>query len=149
MRFKVINALRIISIIVLVIVFFIAYAGLPKQILLLLDAKSNPLYYLPKNYFFYTSLSVFILSNVLFYVLAVLFGKSIKPINKMVANYVLLLSIVINVFFATALTFIAILNGQENFDYSSFAPFIYLSPALFLIWVLTFLFSLGRLKKND
>lgn len=148
MNFKISNALRIISIIVLVVVFFIAYAGLPEQVLVMLDSGSNPFNYIDKDYFFYGTLVMIILANTLLYVLAIMLNKTVSPLSKISGVYVNVLSIIINVFFAVSLTFIGILNGQENFDYSSFAPFIYASQALFAVWAVAFVFSLIKLKKT-
>jgi len=148
MTLKITNALRVISIIILVVVFFISYAGLPEQVLAFIDSKGNPAQYFSKNYFFYGTLTILILSNTLMYVLAIMLGKSTNHINQVIAIHMMTMSVVINIFFSVALTFIAILNGQENFDYASFAPFIYLSQGLFVIWVLVFIISLIRSKKT-
>lgn len=148
MTFKIINAIRIISIIVLALVFFISYSGLPDQVLLLLDNRGNPTQYLDKDYYFYGVLILLILTNVLMYVLANMLSKSTNLITQVTSIYILALPITANIFFSVALTFIAILNGQENFDYSSYAPFIYLSEGLFVIWMVAFLFSLVRSKKT-
>ncbi len=148
MTFKIINALRIISLIVLTLVFFIAYAGLPEQVLVLLNNDGSPTRYVDKDYFFYGSLLVLLVTNLLFYVLANLLAKSVTKQAAVSSRYILSLSIIVNIFFSVALTFMAILNGQENFDYDSFAPFIYLSLGLFIVWLLAYLFSLAKLKKN-
>ena len=148
MTLKITNALRIISIIILVVVFFISYAGLPEQVLVFLDGEGTPSHYFDKNYFFYGTLTLLILSNTLVYMLAIMLAKSTNYLNKVAANHMMILSIIMNVFFSVALTFIGILNGQENFDYTTFAPFIYLSQGLFVSWLLVFIISLVRSKKT-
>ncbi len=148
MTLRITNALRIISIIVLVFVFFIAYAGLPEQVLVLLDNSGNPTQYIGRNYFFYGTLAILVITNLLFYVLGNMLGKSVSERAKTGGKFTFSLSIIINIFFAVALTFLAILNGQENFDYDSFAPFIYLSIGLFIAWVVAFIASLTKLKKR-
>ncbi len=148
MTFKILNAFRILSIILLVVVFFYSYAGLPEQVLVLLDEKSNPLHYMGKDAFFYSTLVFFIIANALFYALAFISNKSVSKMAQLMGKHVLLLVIIINIFFCVALTFIAILNGKENFDYSSFAPFIYSSFALFVLWALAFIISLLKVKKT-
>ncbi|MCF6352502.1 MAG: hypothetical protein L3J06_05795 [Cyclobacteriaceae bacterium] len=148
MTFRIINALRIISIIVLVLVFFISYAGLPEQVLVLLDNDGNPTQYIDKNYFFYGTLFLLIITNLLFYTLANLLLKGGEVKTQLNGMYILALSAIVNIFFAVTLTFLAIINGQENFDYNSFAPFIYLSLGLFIVWLLAYLFSLAKLKKT-
>lgn len=148
MSFKIKNAIRIISIIVLAVVFFISYAGLPEQVLLMLDKAGNPIWYVSKNYFFYGTLILLVIVNISIYLLALLMNNSIDRVSKVIAQYLMLLSIVANIFFSVAITFIGILNGKENFDYSTFAPFIYLSLGLFIIWLLSFIFSVIKTKKN-
>ncbi len=148
MTIRITNALRIISIIVLVFVFFIAYAGLPDQVLVLLDNEGNPTQYIGRNMFFYGTLSLLIITNLLFYVLGNLLRKSINEQAQKSGKFVFSLAIIINIFLAVALTFLGILNGQENFDYSSFAPFIYFSIGLFAIWLAAFMYSLAKAKKT-
>lgn len=140
--------MRILSIIVLIIVFFVSYAGLPEQVLLLLDDQGNPTQYLDRNYYFYGILSLLIISNVLIYILAIMLNKSTKSTAQIMSNYIMLLPVFVNIFFSVSLTFVGILNGQENFDYSSFAPFIYLSLSLMGVWALAFLVSLVRSNKS-
>ncbi len=152
MTFKVTNALRIISIIVLVVVFFLAYAGLPDQVLVIIDNVGEPVTYLSKNYFFYGTLTALIITNTLLYVVAILFHKiktklSALARSQIVAKYFLALAIILNVFFSVELSFIGILNGQENFDYTNFSPFFFLSGGLFVVWLLAFVYSLIRSKK--
>ena len=148
MTYKIANALRLISILILVVVFFIFYAGLPEQVLVLIDELGNPTQYFPRDTFFYIILSILILANALVYILSILFSKTNQETLKRVASYGMLLAVVINVFFGVSLTFLGILNGRENFDYSSFAPFFYLSGSLFVIWVISFLVSILRSKKQ-
>lgn len=148
MTLRVTNALRIISIIVLGFVFFIAYAGLPEQVLVLLNKGGNPTQYIGKNYFFYGTLALLIITNLLFYVLGYILRKSVSNQAQTSGKFIFSLSIIINVFFSVALTFLAILNGQENFDYDSFAPFIYLSIGLFVVWLVAFMTSLVKSKKT-
>jgi len=84
----------------------------------------------------------------LFYILANLLLKGGEVKTQLNGMYILALSAIANIFFAVTLTFLAIINGQENFDYNSFAPFIYLSLGLFIVWLLAYLFSLAKLKKT-
>ncbi len=148
MTLKIVNALRIISIVILIFVFFIAYAGLPEQVLILLDGAGNPTTYIEKNFYFYGALSLIIITNLLFFVLANLLVKSISAKAQLSGKYINVLAIITNIFFAVALTFLGILNGQENFDYSSYSPFIYTSLGLFVVWAISFLVSLAKSKKT-
>ncbi len=148
MTLKIVNALRIISIIILIFVFFISYAGLPEQVLILLDEASNPTTYLEKNFYFYGALSLLIITNLLFFLLANILVKSISTRAQLSGKYLNVLAIITNIFFAVALTFLGILNGQENFDYASYSPFIYTSLGLFVVWAVSFLVSLAKSKKT-
>ena len=147
MTYKIANALRLISILVLVVVFFIFYAGLPEQVLVLIDELGNPTHYFPRDSFFYGTLASIILANTLLYMLSILLSKSPQQSLQASASFMMLLAVVVNVFFGVSLTFLGILNGQENFDYSSFSPFFYLSGGLFVIWIFSFLVSILRSKK--
>ena len=147
MTYKITNALRIISIIVLVFVFFISYAGLPEQVLIIIDAKGDPTQYVARDIFFYSSLTFIILSNILIYVLSIILLKTTKQRMILIANYLMALATLINVFISVELSFLGVLNGRENFNYSYFSPFFFLSGGLFVIWVFSFIISLLRTKK--
>lgn len=148
MTFKITNAIRIITIIALVVVFFISYAGLPEQVLVLLDEKGAPVQYITRDFFFYSSLAFIVLGNALLYVLSAILIASTKKVLQLVANYLVVLTAIINFFFSVSLTFIGILNGRENFDYTNFAPFFYLSEGLFAVWLIAFIISLITTKKD-
>lgn len=148
MTFKIVNTVRILSIIALVIVFFISYAGLPEQVLILLDEIGAPVQYVTRDLFFYGSLSFIVLSNALLYVLSAILAASPKKTFQLIANYLVVLTAIINFFFSVSLTFVGILNGRENFNYSNFAPFFYLSEGLFAIWLMAFTYSLATTKKD-
>lgn len=148
MTFKLTNTVRIISIIALVVVFFVSYAGLPEQVLVLLDEKGAPVQYITRNLFFYSSLAFIVLSNVLLYVLPAMLINSNRNNIRVVANYLVVLAALVNIFISVALSFIGILNGRENFDYSNFAPFFYFSEGLFVVWLIAFVVSLLIAKKD-
>lgn len=146
MTYKILNALRKISILLLVIVFFIAYAALPEQVLVLLDGKGYPSLYLNRDVYFYGIVALLILTNLLIYVLGAFIQKTSVG-NSRMAMHIIALPIVLNVFFMVSLTFIGILNGQENFDYASYRPIMYVSMALFLAWLVSLLVSFAKQKK--
>lgn len=147
MKLRISNALRIISIIVLMLVFFISYAGLPEQVLIMINNEGDPSKYVERDSFFYGTLFVLIFTNLLFYVSANILKNAVLDKVQVMGRYILLLAIIVNIFFSVSLTFMAILNGQENFDYSSYAPFIYLSLGLFVVWVVAFGIALFKSKK--
>lgn len=99
MTFKIVNTVRILSIIALVIVFFISYAGLPEQVLVLLDEIGAPVQYVTRDLFFYGSLSFIVLSNALLYVLSAILAASPKKTFQLIANYLVVLTAIINFFF--------------------------------------------------
>lgn len=148
MTYRITNVVRLVSIFALVIVFFISYAGLPEQVLVLLDDAGNPTQYITRDFFFYSALAFIVLGNALFYVLSAILISSTKNILKLVANYLVVLVALINFFISVSLTFIGILNGRENFDYSNFAPFFYLSEGLFAVWLIAFIISIITTKKD-
>ena len=148
MVFKITNSIRILSIIALVIVFFISYAGLPEQVLVLLDGDGAPVQYVTRNLIFYSSLAFIVLGNTLLYVLSAILIASPQKVFRVVANYIVVLTALINLFFIVSLSFISILNSRENFDYTNFAPFFYLSEGLFAVWLMAFIYSLVTAKKD-
>lgn len=139
-------AVRVISIGLLFIVFMFSYANMPNRVLIGTDAAGNPSNYIDKDVGFYVALSVFILTNFLFYQLLI-YCKRLEPaLANVVYGWTSALIILINFFFAFAAAFIGILNSRENFDYSNFGYLIFVIATLFGIWFLGFLINLIRLK---
>lgn len=140
------NALAWISLIVTFVIFLIAYAGFPDDVLVMVDKAGNPETYLSKNLLFYTLLGFIGLMNA---VLVILKGMTAQSLPEFFLTHsaISLTQLFFNVFFATSVFFVNILNSQENYDYSKFGYLIYASALLLLLAMVFTLTSRYILKK--
>lgn len=140
------NAFRILSIGLLFIIFMFSYANLPSRVLIGTDASGAATNYIDKDVTFYVSLTLFTVTNYLFYLLLGFTKRLSEKVGTIVFGWVSALIILINSFFAFAASFIGILNSRENFDYSNFGYLIFVIGGLFALWLLGFLINLIKLK---
>jgi hypothetical protein len=127
-------------------VLLISYANYPDEVLVNVDNAGEPLTYLSKGSIFYISLAFFILTNI-----------TLIGLRRILKNQTteLLLSraglgitqIFFNLFLATSVYFIAILNSHENFNYSNFGYLIYVTAALFMLAIIFTIVTRFILKK--
>jgi|GEM_PF-2701079 len=122
-----------VSIFVLAAVLLFAYANLPDQVLVLMSETGEPLQYIPKNLFFYAMLSASAVINIALIYLARLV-KSSQHFKSM-KGWIWILVMMVNMFLMISITFISILNGEENFDYSNFGYLVYVGLGFLVLWV--------------
>ena len=135
--------------IIMIFAFFVllfSYANYPENVLVYVDSTGEPITYLSKGSIFYISLAFIVLIN------ATLMG-----LRRMLKNQdaemeisqvgLGISQIFFNLFFASSVYFISILNSRENFNYSNFGYLIYVSGILLLISILFTVFTRFVLKK--
>ena len=123
-----------------------SYANLPDRVLIGTDESGNATNYIDKDIGFYIALTVFAVTNILFFLLLGLFKRSSANVATIVFGWISALVVLINLFFAFAAAFIGILNSRENFDYSNFGYLIFVIGGLFVIWLFGFLINLIKVK---
>ena len=129
------NALAWFSIILSFAVFIISYANYPEEVLVYINSAGEPEIYMERDVFFYSFLAIAMIFNLGWLGL----GGVVK---KVTPEYVLTISgnslsqIFFNMFFATSVYFINILNSRENFDYSNFGYLIYVTGGLLIATLL-------------
>ena len=146
MVWKFSNTARIISIIVLFIVFLFSYANLPDKVLIATDSAGNPMTYIARNLAFYLTLTVFILTNLSMYILLRLIRNIDFKLSSTIYGWLSGLVVIINLFFAFAVMFMGIFNSRDNFNYSNFGYLVYIIGGVFLVWVIGFAVSLIKGK---
>ena len=140
------NALAWVSLILAFIVFLISYANYPDEVLVYVNSVGEPLQYLSKDLLFYTLIAFLISFN------AILISLN-RVLNKSAVELVLtetgisLSQLFLNLFFATSVYFISILNSRENFNYSNFGYLIYVTGGLVFFAIIFTLVSRFILKK--
>lgn len=135
--------------IIMIFAFFVllfSYANYPENVLVYVDSTGEPITYLSKGSIFYISLAFIVLIN------ATLMGLR-RMLKNQDAEMELsqvglgISQIFFNLFFASSVYFISILNSRENFNYSNFGYLIYVSGILLLISILFTVFTRFVLKK--
>ena len=127
-------------------VLLFSYANYPEDVLVYVDSTGEPITYLSKGSIFYISLAFIVLIN------ATLMGLR-RMLKNQDAEMELtqvglgISQIFFNLFFASSVYFISILNSRENFNYSNFGYLIYVSGILLLISILFTVFTRLVLKK--
>jgi hypothetical protein len=127
-------------------VLLLSYANYPEEVLVYVDSVGEPITYLSKGSIFYISLAFIVLIN------ATLMGLR-RMLKSQDAEMDLsqvglgITQIFFNLFFASSVYFISILNSRENFNYSNFGYLIYVSGILLLISILFTVFTRLVLKK--
>ena len=128
-------------------VLLFSYANYPENVLVYVDSTGEPITYLSKGSIFYISLAFIVLIN------ATLMGLR-RMLKNQDAEMELsqvglgISQIFFNLFFASSVYFISILNSRENFNYSNFGYLIYVSGILLLISILFTVFTRFVLKKK-
>lgn len=143
---KILNGLRLVSLVLLAVAFMLSYANLPEEVLVNLDDSGNPSMYLPKNMAFYIGMIAFVSINLVFYVLLKQLSKLKSAKSRVISHWMGGLIILINIFIAFGFSFIGILNSRDNFDYSYFGATVYVIGGVFALWLLGFVYQLQKTK---
>ena len=139
------NALAWVSLGFTMVVFLISYANFPEDVLIYISSNGAPLQYIARNPFFYMLLSVIIVFNGGWLALRSIVNQ--KKNYETSAIGVSFVQIFFNVFVATAIYFVKLLNSRENLDYSNFGLFVYITAGLLLSALIFVLIARFILKK--
>lgn len=134
-----------------------SYAYLPAQVTYRFDQIGAALDVTSKSGFFFASLAVFIVVNII----CIIFLRTIKKVDSTddgigLQNRSLKKDIVmwingfigiLNVFFSISLMLISNLNGAQEFQGSFLGAFIFIGPTLILLWII-YLLRLVSKKRN-
>ena len=124
----------------------LAYANFPDEVLVYINTNGEPVTYLPKGGLFYLLLAFVMLMNI-----AVLAVKRTMLSKKQEMVWTLsglhLSQIFYNLFFASSVYFIAILNSSDVLDYSNFGFLVYVTGAFFTV-ALIYTLAAGLIVKK-
>jgi hypothetical protein len=124
----------------------VSYANFPDDVLVYINHAGEPQQYLAKDFLFYLLLAFFIAINaVLRTVKKMLSGQSGETVWSEAGSGAG--QIFFNLFFASSVYFINILNSRENFNYSNFGYMIYVTGILLALALLFTGFARFVLKK--
>lgn len=107
-----------------------------------------------RQWFFWGSLLVFLLVNIVLFVLhkTILRANKHQPdltkwrINKEIALWLLGLTASINIFLVTAMGFIGIMNNAEDLRLNDYTVMIYVGPAIMILMFVVLSMRLHKLK---
>ena len=143
---KVLNGVRLVTLVMATVAFLLSYANLPEQVLVTLDDNGNPSMYLPKNLAFYSGMVAMVSINLVFYVLLNQLSKLTTRKSTIISYWMGGLISIINIFIAFGFSFIGILNSRDNFDYSYFGAIVYVIGGVFALWLFGFMFHMQKAK---
>ena len=127
---KIFSAIRFLSMLAVLANLLYVYASLPEQVVVLEEGVSTVS--IGREMLFYSAMIIIAIVNVTVY----LFSKNIAPSNEF-RVWLNGLVIVLNVFFIIAMSFIAVYNSAEKYDFSSIGFIIYSSVGLVVLWMLS------------
>lgn len=143
---KLLNALAWISLILAFFVFILSYANFPDEVLTYINANGEPELYLARDSFFYSFLALVVVINAIWMAARGVVSRTTPEMQQTIAG-ISLSQIFFNMFFATSVYFINILNSRENFNYSNFGYLIYVTGGLLIVAIIYTLVARLIIKK--
>jgi len=135
MGLKIFKAFWFLSMLVLLANLLYVYASLPESVAI--RDETGDFVSLGREPFFYIVTFLIALINVLVYIVSFVFKKNVD-----LRAWFHGLIICVNIFFIISLSFIALFNSGEKFDYSQIDFVIYGSIGLLLLWAIGWPFYL-------
>jgi hypothetical protein len=139
MILKIFKGVWFFSLLALFVVFFYVYAGLPEEVVLSASEESLSI---SRNGFFYATIMLFAMLNVLVFVVTKLLSNG----DQVFSSWFYGLIITFNFFFLASLGFIHVFNGGDRYDYSRMGPAMYGSLILLCVWMISWPIYLGYKK---
>jgi len=142
---KVLKIVKLLSLILFLVTLLTVYANLPKITSLFVNELE-----MTKETFFYSTLIIFSLVNLLFAILKNIFSKVKAGTDKKekVRSWFLSLPVMFNFYLIFMIAYIGIINNTSSIDPSGYFYLIYLGPVLVLIWTAAF-FKIQLEKENS
>ena len=140
------NALGSLIMIFAFFVLLLSYANYPEEVLVYIDNVGESVSYLAKGTIFYIALAFIVLINATIMGLRRILQNQDEEMELTQAGLGIS-QIFFNLFFASSVYFISILNSRENFNYSNFGYLIYVTGILLLLSFLFTVFTRLVLKK--
>lgn len=125
---KIFRALRFLSMLAVLGNLLYVYASLPEQVVVFEQGVES--ISVGRDTLFYSAMTIIALVNVLVY----LFSKKLAPADDF-RTWLNGLVMVLNIFFIIAMSFIAVYNSAEKYDFESIGFIIYSSFGLVVLWM--------------
>lgn len=128
---KVVNFVKLLSIILFLGILLLVYAYLPIMVQLDPEQTISPI---QKESFFYAFVAAFVVVNLVFIGFQRLFEKQVDSIA--LKAWVRGLAFVVNLYFTFIVGFIGVINNQQHVSAEGFAYLNYLGPFLLVVWLI-------------
>ena len=150
---RLIKALWLLSILMFLGGLLYVYANLPQEVALAVKTVESGGWIISRNIFFYGSLSIFIVVNVVLYVFGLILKRLPFPEPKSsywlsnpelrtnVRIWITSFSFVVNLLLLSTIISVAFIN---NNNISAYRFFMYFGPALILIWLMILIVAIIR-----
>ncbi len=136
---KVVNFLKVLSILLFLGILLLVYAYLPVMVRLSIESTELQL---QKEDFFYFGIGVFVVVNLFFLGFQKLYETHLKRLE--VRAWVRGLSFVMNIYLTLLVGFIGVINNTTHLDPAGFSYLNYLGPFLIFVWVIGLIFLLKK-----
>lgn len=126
---KVLNFLKVLSVILFLGVLLLVYAYLPVMIDIQPDSQDIQV---RKETFFYYSIAAFVMINLVLFV----FQRLTEPklMGEGIKAWMRGLSFIINIYLAMLVGFVGVINNATHINPSGYAYLNYLGPILLVVW---------------
>jgi hypothetical protein len=101
-----------------------------------------------RDTYFYIGLFIISISNFSFYIMARKYKKEESPFPVFIFGWLMSFATVINFFLIFSMTFIQFVNSGENFNYTNFGYFIYITLGIVILWVAALPIFIIKLKNK-
>jgi len=136
---KVVNFLKLLSIILFLVILLLVYAYLP--IMVSLDPGSSGLE-LHKETFFYSMIGIFVIVNIVMLGVQKLTENKISGIDAQA--WARGAAFVVNIYFTLLIGFIGVINNSTHLDPAGFAYLNYIGPVLIFSWIIGLIYLLSK-----
>lgn len=148
---RLIKLLYLISILAFLVMMLYVYAFLPDDVNLSSIFGTT---ILSKSYFFYTTIILFVVLNLLAsfftYILRGILSKPNALVSKEKRDSIIVwgsaLKLIISIFFTLSITFIGMQQNDDHLDISDFGFLVYIGPVLLIMWILSIFILLLKKK---
>lgn len=118
------------------------YASMPESLIVM--EEGTDIFAIGREAFFYSVIGLISVINVLVFIISKMYDK-----DSALRSWFFGLIIAINFFFIISVSFIALYNGGEKYDYSRLEYVLYFSVGLFVTWALLWPLYWGYRRINS
>lgn len=148
---RIISVFTSLTFILFLAILLIVYAFLPDPVGILFYKDGNTVYEITRNTFFYTSLGLFFLLQLAFYLFRIyVLNRGLYRLDKRdLATWFRGMFLCVNIFFILLVIYIGLANNAINYSYSSIINLAFIGPFILLGWLMLLpVFYLSSIQKN-